>query len=120
MFSCPVNSTYTAIMADNGNTNLVRSLEERKRRIGSSEVEFKPVQGFEDLLEQLSKEEILLEYLKYIRTLPDLLEVEKNKIVEQVKDELGIGQILSEVQTYNFESVMHNERGQHLKWLFTM
>ena len=114
MFSCPVNSTYTAIMADNGNTNLVRSLEERKRRIGSSEVEFKPVQCFEDLLEQLSKEEILLEYLKYIRTLPDLLEVEKNKIVEQVKDELGIGQILSEVQTYNFESVMHKERGQHL------
>ena len=69
---------------------------------------------FNELLGQLSNEEILAEYLNYARKFPDLLDVEKNKVLEKIKSELGIDKILNEIDLCNFENILHQEKGSQL------
>ena len=69
---------------------------------------------FNELLGQLSNEEILAEYLNYARKVPDLLDVEKNSVLEKIKSELGIDKILNEIDLCNFENILHQEKGCYL------
>ena len=59
--------------------------------------------SFSNLYEQLSKEEVFFEYLNFVRTFPDLLDGERENILETVKSELGIDNILCEIKVCNFE-----------------
>ena len=69
---------------------------------------------FNELLGQLSNEEILAEYLNYARKFPDLLDVEKNKVLGKIKSELGIDKILNEIDMCNFENIIHQGKGRYL------
>ena len=73
-----------------------------------------PEETFMDVYESLSKEEVLFEFLNFLRSFPDLMETEKIKIIKVVKEELCIDKILSEVKHWDFESLIHKQRGQHL------
>ena len=70
--------------------------------------------SFSNLYEQLSKEEVFFEYLNFVRTFPDLLDGEREKILETVKSELGIDKILCEIKVCNFERKLQKQSGRHL------
>ena len=62
----------------------------------------------------MSNEEILLEYLNFIRTLPDLLDIEKQKVLSKVKYELGIEKILEEINKCDFESLLEKPERSYI------
>ena len=49
---------------------------------------------FDEIYASLTREEILLEYLTFLRNLPDLISSEKNKLVKTVEKALKIDEIM--------------------------
>ena len=56
----------------------------------------------------MSEEEILSEYLNFLRNLPDLIETEKKKLIDIVKKEWRIDEIMSNFKMLNFEKKLVN------------
>ena len=63
----------------------------------------------------MSDKEILSEYLNFLRNLPDLIETEKKKLIDIVKKEWRIDEIMSNIQMLNFEKKLVNlKKGKSL------
>ena len=63
----------------------------------------------------MSDEEILSEYLNFLRNLPDLIECEKKKLIDIVRKEWKIDEIMSNIKLLNFEKKLVNvKKGKSL------
>ena len=72
------------------------------------------VKTFDEIYSHLSKEEIFVEYVNFLRTFPDILYSEKTKLVDIVKQELKIEDILNEIQTCDFDRLVDKHESSHL------
>ena len=61
-----------------------------------------------------SKEEILCEYAHFLRTLPPMIEKERKKLIDVVKDYLNIGNILDSLGDLNFDNLLHTGKGSSI------
>ena len=61
-----------------------------------------------------SKEEILSEYMNFLRHLPPLIEKEKVKVIENVKSYLKIDPIVHEFHKLDFNNLLNIKEGSHI------
>ena len=61
-----------------------------------------------------SKEEILSEYMNFLRHLPPLIEKEKVKVIETVKSYLKIDSIVHEFHKLDFNKLLNIKEGSHI------
>ena len=83
--------------------HLLRSMTERNKDSLLLKEDLTDVKTFDEIYAQLSKEEIFVEYVNFLRTFPDILDSEKTKLVNIVKRELKIENILKEIQACDFD-----------------
>ena len=74
-------------------------------------------ESFEDVYSKLTKEEIFLEYCNFLQSLPDLIDSENIKIIDLVKQELGIDKLLSDLQHCDFRRLVTTQNSSLLKYL---
>ena len=74
-------------------------------------------ESFENVYSKLTKEEIFLEYCNFLQSLPDLIESENIKIIDLVKQELGIDKLLSDLQHCDFRRLVTTQNSSLLKYL---
>ena len=94
--------------------HLLRSMTERNQEILLLKEDLTDVKTFDEIYSHLSKEEIFVEYVNFLRTFPDVLDSEKTKLVDIVKEELKIDQILKEIQTCDFDRLVDKHESSHL------
>ena len=51
----------------------------------------------------MSQEEVLCEYLNFLRNLPDIIPSEKQKLIDIVKNEWNIDEALTNIHNLKFE-----------------
>ena len=61
----------------------------------------------------LSSEELFVEYLDFIRSLPDLIETEKERIICVVEKELKIVEVSNKIASFDFKTYV-NRKPSHL------
>ena len=61
-----------------------------------------------------SKEEILSEYMNFLRELPPLIEKEKVKVIENVKSYLKIDSICQEFHKLDINNLFNIKEGSHI------
>ena len=62
----------------------------------------------------VTKEEVLVTYLNFLRGLPKFVLREQDKIIQTVKDKLKISEIELSLNSLNFEKLLHIEEGGYL------
>ena len=62
----------------------------------------------------VTKEEVLVTYLNFLRGLPKFVLREQDKIIQTVKDKLKISEIELSLNSLNFENLLHIEEGSYL------
>ena len=61
----------------------------------------------------LSSEEVFVEFLHFLRSLPDLIETEKKRLIRVVEMELKIAELSSKIAEFHFKTLM-NRKPSHL------
>ena len=61
---------------------------------------------FDEIYASLTREEILLEYLTFLRNLPHLISLERKKIVKTVEKALKIDEIMKDGTKFEFNSLI--------------
>ena len=72
--------------------------------------------GFKlDWTEQtVTKEEVFMEYLIFLRGLPLFIQNEQEKIIKTVRDKLKIAQIEQSLETLDFTKLLHKTEGNFI------
>ena len=94
-------------------SNIVKSMHKRTRE-NKIRTDSSSEQTFDEIYSCLSKEEIFLEYLNFMRTFPDVLDTEKTKLLKLVKDELCIDKIVQEIKCFDFDSLLNKHKSSYL------
>ena len=68
---------------------------------------------FEKCYSGLSSEEVFVEYLDFLRSLPDLIETEKKRMISVVEKELKIKELSRKIDEFDFKTLM-NRKPSHL------
>ena len=61
-----------------------------------------------------SKEEILCEYLSFLKNLPPLLDGEKTKLVTEIRHLLDIDKIIQNLNELDFDKLLHIGKGSSI------
>ena len=72
---------------------------------------------FDEIYASLTREEILLEYLTFLRNLPDLISSEKHKIVKTVEKALKIDEIIKDGTKFEFNSLIAKRKTNLIDFL---
>ena len=72
---------------------------------------------FEKCYTGLSSEEVFVEYLDFIRSLPDLIETEKKKIICVVEKELKIMELSRKIASFDFKTLVNRKPSHFLDHL---
>ena len=72
---------------------------------------------FDEIYASLTSEEILLEYLTFLRNLPDLISSEKHKIVKTVEKALKIDEIIKDGTKFEFNSLIAKRKTNLIDFL---
>ena len=97
---------------DDDKVQQLLSLQNRKQIVPN--VDLNRAETFGGIYSRLSKEEIFVEYVNFLRTFPDLLDTEKVKLVKIVKDELCIDKIVQDINTCNFDRLVDTHQSSYL------
>ena len=62
--------------------------------------------NFDALYATLTSEEIFLEYLNFLKNMPNLINSEKNKIVKTVEQELRISNLMKNASHFDYKSLI--------------
>ena len=89
-------------------------LSSQTRRQTVPNVDFSKAETFDEIYSRLSKEEIFVEYVNFLKTFPDLLDTEKGKLLKIVKDELCMDKIFQEINTCNFDNLVDTHQSSYL------
>ena len=65
---------------------------------------------FDEIYASLTREEILLEYLTFLRNLPDFISSEKHKIVKTVEKAFKIDEIIKDGTKFEFNSLIAKKK----------
>ena len=64
---------------------------------------------FEKCYSGLSSEEVFVEYLDFLRSLPDLIETEKKRMITVVEKELKIKELSRKIDEFDFKTLMNRK-----------
>ena len=62
----------------------------------------------------VTKEEVFVGYLNFLRGLPNFVQGEKDKIIKTVRDKLKIGEIEQSLSSLSFEKLLHIKEGSYI------
>ena len=94
--------------------HLLQSMTERNQDSLLLKEDLINVKSFDEIYAHLSKEEIFVEYVNFLRTFPDILDSEKKKLVNIVKRELKNDDIVKEIQSCDFDTLVDKHESSHL------